>query len=119
MSRDSLPFIICFLGLFLFSTFNIFGIKPELLQNHLISWSLAVIVFIIFSRIPIAVWRTNMMILYVLSIVALLVTLLFAPAVRGARRWFDILGFSFQLSEYAKPFVLMYLAHFMASRKKK
>lgn len=118
MSRTMLPFIICLLGLFLFSAFNIFGIKPELMQNHLISWALAIAVFILFSRIPITVWRTNVTALYVLSVLGLFLTLFFAPSIRGARRWFDILGFSLQLSEYAKPFVLMYLAHFMASRKR-
>lgn len=48
-------------------------------------------------------------ILYVI-IIALLIAVLFTAPVNGASSWFDIGGFSFQPSEFAKPIIILFLA---------
>jgi cell division protein FtsW (lipid II flippase) len=47
----------------------------------------------------------------------LLVAVLFAPAVKGARRWIDIGGFNLQPSEFMKIAVIFMLARFLAVKR--
>ena len=44
----------------------------------------------------------------------LLLTLLFAPEVKGAQRWLPILGFPLQPSEFVKPAAVVVVAHLLA-----
>jgi rod shape determining protein RodA len=55
--------------------------------------------------------------LYVLNAALLLFVLKFAPPVKGAGRWIKIAGFPFQPSEFAKLFVIITLAVFLAKRQ--
>jgi rod shape determining protein RodA len=47
----------------------------------------------------------------------LLVGVLFAPAVKGARRWIDVGGFNLQPSEFMKIAVIFILARFLAEKR--
>jgi rod shape determining protein RodA len=51
-------------------------------------------------------------IIYWSAIVLLSLVLLFGREVNNAKRWIDIFGLSFQPSEFAKPAVVLMLAHF-------
>jgi rod shape determining protein RodA len=55
--------------------------------------------------------------LYMLNVALLLLVLKFAPPVKGAGRWIKIAGFPFQPSEFAKLFVIITLAIFLAQRQ--
>ena len=47
--------------------------------------------------------RRSALIVFAISIVLIVATLLFGPEVKGAKRWITILGVNMQASEIAKP----------------
>jgi len=59
--------------------------------------------------------------LLVLTVVSLVLVLIphIGREVYGARRWFQIFGFSIQPSEFAKVIMIIYTADFLARKKKK
>jgi rod shape determining protein RodA len=57
--------------------------------------------------------------LYILGILGLILVFIIGFEARGAARWISIGGFSLQVSEVVKPFFLIFIAHYLSSRKTK
>lgn len=70
-----------------------------------------------FSQINFDVLRYFSPMFYIVSIVLLIVTLILGEVTRGAVRWIPLGSFTFQPSEFARPFVLLFIAHIMAVNK--
>lgn len=89
------------------------------LQRHLVYLAIGIGLTVWTSRIDIAKFR-----IYakpVLIATGILLVLVLIPhvgtSVKGARRWFKILGFSFQPSEAAKIALIFYMADFLDRRR--
>jgi len=72
-------------------------------------------VMLVMSRIPYMFWRRMSIMLMGMTMVALVGILVFAAINNGARRWLS--EGSFQPSEVAKLVTVIYIAHWLATRK--
>ena len=92
---------------------------PDLFYKQLI-WAIIgfVLVFLIikFDWRPFINYRGVIFGLYFLSILLLIITYFFAPAVRGTKGWLSFGPFNFQVAEFAKLVLIIFFAHFF-SRK--
>lgn len=81
----------------------------------------AIVVFIIAQFIDWRFWHTFAYIIYGASLLLLVLVLIFGSVINGAKAWFNIAGFSFQPSEFAKfacaLAVCSYLTYFKVSIK--
>lgn len=84
-----------------------------LFRSHLWKVVFAVVLMVIFSKIPYDFYRKYSKYLIYLTIVILVATFLFAPKIKGASRWIDLGFFQFQPSEAAKVVLLMHIAVLM------
>jgi len=87
--------------------------------SHLEKVFLALGIFVVFAIIPYKYYRESSKYLLSGIVTILFITLLFAPAVKGASRWIDIGIMKFQPSEFAKIFLLIHLASMIESKGKK
>ncbi len=55
---------------------------------------------------------------YALNIVLLVLVLVMGKSVNGAKRWFQIGGFSFQPTEFTKAFIIIFYAYFISETYK-
>lgn len=82
---------------------------------------LGLLAFFIFYHLKIASLKKIGWAVMILAII--LLALVFLPKIGygagGARRWLNIFGFSFQPSELAKLAIIIYLAHWLESKKDK
>ncbi len=70
-----------------------------------------ILVFLIYKMNTNLIFKYSLY-LYLFGNFLLLLTLLIGSYVNGARAWLNILGFSFQPSEFMKIFLILYLTHF-------
>ncbi|MEZ5065699.1 MAG: rod shape-determining protein RodA [bacterium] len=70
------------------------------------------------AAIPHDVWDRAAPVLYVLGLASLAAVLVAGATAGGATRWISIGGFRFQPSEPAKIFTVLFLARWLASRKR-
>ena len=80
----------------------------EEFTKQLIWFGVSFIILLIMMFIDYEILLKISPILYGISII-LLIAVLFTPKINGASSWFDIGGFSFQPSEFAKPAVILFL----------
>ncbi len=78
--------------------------------SHIEKVVLAFGVFVLFALIPYKHYKSVSKYLLLGIIGVLILTLLFAPSVKGASRWIDLGIMKFQPSEFAKVFLLIHLA---------
>ena len=93
--------------------------QPErtgLLQRQLIWVALGLAVMTVACLIPFRYYEGMAVVLYVVGLL-LLVAVLFAPPVKGARRWIELGGFSLQPSEFMKVAIIFILARLLAEKK--
>jgi cell division protein FtsW len=86
--------------------------QPYLFVTKQVMWALlGIAVLSVVMRIDYRVYRNETMMWSMLAVVAvMLVLVLFAPPVNGARRWFGIAGFGIQPSELAKLAAIVFTA---------
>src|ERR1700709_1039140 len=60
--------------------------------------------------------RRSALIVFAISIVLIVATLLFGPEVKGSRRWITLIGLNIQASESAKPAFVVVAAWCLADR---
>lgn len=112
------------LGLFMYSILAVYSASVQLpgtdttrhLFKHAAGLLGAGICIYIVHRIPCIYFRKVSSIFYVLSIVLLIVTWLFAPEVNGAKRWLMIGPISLQTSDIAKVALIMFLANKLSKK---
>jgi len=71
----------------------------------------------LFSQINFDILRYFSPVFYIVSIILLVITLILGEVTRGAVRWIPLGSFTFQPSEFARPFVLLFIAHIMTIQK--
>jgi len=81
-----------------------------LFNSHLIRVLIAFAVLILFSFIPYEIYKSISKPMLLVSIVLLVLTLLFAPEIKGAGRWLSIGGITFQPADIAKLVLIIHLA---------
>ncbi len=86
---------------------------PELLPGHLIRAGLALLVTLLVAYTPLRLWLRASPALYLASLAVLVLTLFHGVLMNGAQRWLEIQGFSLQASEFAKVFLILYLARYL------
>ncbi len=89
------------------------------LKRHLVYLALGGILLWVASRVNIQALRRHTKAILIWGIVLVVLVLLpfVGHSAGGARRWFKILGLSFQPSEYLKLAVIFYMADFLDRRK--
>ncbi len=95
-------------GTYSLSKFNNFYF---LFKSHLWKVVAAIILLMIFAYVPYDLYKKYSKKLMLIIIGLLIVTLFFAPKVKGAARWIDLGFFQFQPSEAAKIILIMHLAY--------
>ena len=91
--------------------------EAHFIQRQLIAIVLAIIVFIIVSRMPLSIWRSLVKPLAALTVLALGATFFFGEEVNNAYRWIQIGGLSFQAVELLKFSIVIWLAFFLGKRQ--
>lgn len=80
---------------------------------------LSIVAFFMASRINIERLRKGIVPLAALVFVLLFSVLIFGAEINGARRWLKFAGITFQASELAKLFTVIYLAHYIDKKSEK
>lgn len=104
--------------LFLFSIFNLIGIKPQLVPFQLLFFTIAIGAFFIFRKIGLSFFRQNAMLFYWIFVALLILTYVIGFEARGSKRWIDLYFFAFQPSEFFKIFFVIFFADFFSSMRK-
>lgn len=100
--------------LFALSIALIFSLAPELLVSHLIYIVLGLLIFFILSRVDYQIFTRFHWPFFVFVLVLLAITFIFGSGARETVRWIKIGTYSFQPSEFAKPFLVLIFASFAA-----
>lgn len=95
------------------SLIMIFSIAPSNLGQQIFSFVIGLFFFLYLAKQDYSFYQAIGLPCYVLSIIVLLLTLLFGSGIRGSVRWLDILGFSFQASEFSKPLLILAFPYFL------
>jgi cell division protein FtsW len=97
-----------------------FGETDYFLKHQLILLFFGLVLFSVFYKVDYHFWKKYAFLF--LGISCIILSLVFIPGLSmdkgGARSWLDIMGFSFQPSEFVKIFFLIYLAAWLESRRK-
>lgn len=84
------------------------------LKGHLLRLIPGIILFLIIQRVPYYSLRSIAGPGYVVLITLLLLTLILGHRIYGARRWLQLTGFSVQISELTKLWIVIYLASLLS-----
>lgn len=91
------------------------SVAPELFQSQIIFYIIGLVLFFVFSQIDYQIYKPLGPIIYVVSIILLVATLVIGLETRGSTRWIEIFSFRFQFSELLKPFLLISFASVLTS----
>ncbi|MFO1071685.1 MAG: putative peptidoglycan glycosyltransferase FtsW [Geminicoccaceae bacterium] len=95
---------------------RVYGAEMHFVVKHVMFLLPATLTLFTVSLLaPLGVLRLSVA-MYAVFGVLLLLTLLFAPEVKGAHRWLPILGTPIQPSEFMKPALVVIVAHILARR---
>ncbi len=111
--------------LFMFSVLSVYSASVQLpgtnttahLFKHVVGLLIGVGCIYLIHKIPCKFFRKTSTLLFYLSILLLIVTMLFAPEVNGAKRWLIIGPITLQTSDFAKVALLMYLANNLSKKE--
>ena len=95
-----------------YSLDSIFSLNP--FSKQLIFVILSIFIFVFVQLLPINFFIKYSSILYVFSILTLLGLFFIGKEINGATAWFQLGGFSFQPSEFAKPITALALAKYLS-----
>ena len=91
------------------------GLDPfHFFNRHVIFLVPSIVVMIAVSFLSPRQIRRMALIVFAISVVLIVATLLFGPEVKGAKRWITILGLNIQASESAKPAFVVLVAWLFA-----
>lgn len=102
------------LVLVIISLVTLFSVNPAFFRSQLLSLCIAIIAFLVFSRINIDFLKQFTLPIYLISLGLLAVLFIIGIESRGAVRWIDIFGVRLQFSEVLKPFLAIAFASFLA-----
>ncbi|NOY83376.1 MAG: putative lipid II flippase FtsW [Nitrospirae bacterium] len=81
--------------------------------------ALSIFAFLLASRVNLDRLRLGLVPLTLLVFLLLFSVLIFGVEIKGARRWLKLGGLTFQVSELAKLFTVIYLAHYIDKNRAK
>lgn len=105
------------LVLLILSLATLFSLNLDFFKSQAFFAGLSLLALVFFSQVNHRVLKFYGVPIYVVSIILLLIVLIIGIESRGATRWIEIFGNRIQFSEVLKPFLLVSLASFLASRK--
>lgn len=108
-TRYDVWFVLSILFLNVFGTFNLIGLRPDLVQQTIIFQIVGFLLFFLFSRVKTELLEQNYKVIFLFFFILLIATL-FTDSIRGSRRWIDLGFFQLQTSEFFKPFFIASLA---------
>jgi cell division protein FtsW len=114
--------ILCMIGvLMVFSSSGIDPDNPGLIGKHVQWLVVGAAAMVVTSSVPYTRWRRYSVALIVVTALLLMLVLIIAEPINGARRWlsFGPLPFSLQPSELAKLALVLYLADWCSSKGEK
>lgn len=111
-------FLIPVLFLYLFGLFNLLGIKPTLVQNHIMFIGIAFALYIAIKHIGITFFKQNALFFFLMFIVLLIATIFFGLEINGSKSWLNLYFFHFQVSELFKVSFILFLAAFLTQNKR-
>ncbi|MBI3954566.1 rod shape-determining protein RodA [Candidatus Collierbacteria bacterium] len=113
---NKLVLAICFSLIFIFSLTTIWSTTPKLFLPQFAFLVTGLLLVLVFAKTDIGLWFNFSPIFYFLSIILLLVTLIFGETVRGSTRWISLGPASPQTSEFVKPLLTLFFAHYLSKR---
>lgn len=118
----TLIFAVFFLTLFglvlLYSSTGLGNASSNLWLRQMFYLLPAVFFLFICSLIDYEFWKRNSGLIYVIIILLLIGVLFFGESSRGAQRWIQLAGFTFQPSEFAKIFIVIILAKILTLKER-
>ncbi|GIW64854.1 MAG: rod shape-determining protein RodA [Patescibacteria group bacterium] len=105
------------LFLSIFGLINLFGINQSLFWKQLLNVIIAFGVFFIVKKLSFNFFKINSRFFYFLFLFLLIVSFIIGIEVKGSKRWLDLYFFSFQSSEFLKPFFILFLSDYLSSKK--
>ncbi len=103
--------------LFFIGIFNLVGVRSDLVSTQVIAGVFALVFFIILKARGINFFKNNSVLFYWLGIALLVLTYFIGFESRGSKRWIDLYFFSFQASEFFKPFFAIFIAQYFVVNK--
>jgi rod shape determining protein RodA len=94
---------------------TLFSVNFALFRNQLISFFVAFVAFLFFSRINLDFIKQLRVPIYIVSLILLAIIFVIGIESRGAIRWIDVFGTSIQFSELLKPFLAVAFVSFLSS----
>lgn len=103
--------------LFFIGIFNLIGVRSDLIATQVVAGGIAILFFIGLKILGINFFRNNATLLYWVGISLLVLTYIIGFEARGSKRWIDLYFFSFQTSEFFKPFFAIFIAQYFVANK--
>jgi len=100
-----------------FGLFNLFGLNQSLFLRQFIYVIIAFAAYFVVKSIGRHFFKANSTLLYWIMMAILIVTYVVGLEVKGSRRWLDLYFFNFQVSEFYKVFMIMFLSKYFSERK--
>lgn len=103
--------------LVIISLTTLFSVNVAYFKSQLISFCVALVAFLFFSRVNLEFLKQLTVPIYIGSLLLLGIVFLIGFESRGATRWISFFGTSVQFSEVIKPFLSVAFASFLASTR--
>lgn len=100
-----------------FGLFNLFGLNQSLFFRQLIYVIIAFAGYFVVRSIGRHFFKANSTLFYWIMMAILIITYIVGLEVKGSRRWLDLYFFNFQVSEFYKVFMIMFLSKYFSERK--
>ena len=102
--------------LVILSLITLFSIDRALFNSQFVFFIVGIFAFLFFSQTNYRTVNLYATPIYIVSIVLLITVLLIGVEARGSVRWLEIFGFRVQFSEILKPFLVISLSSYLASK---
>jgi len=103
--------------LFFIGIFNLIGVRSDLVSTQVVAGVIGIIFFVILKIRGINFFKNNSTLFYWFGIALLVLTYFLGFESRGSKRWIDLYFFSFQASEFFKPFFAIFIAQYFVINK--
>lgn len=101
----------------IFGLFNLFGLNQPLFFRQLAALVVGFAAYFAVRFIGRHFFKINSQFFYWLMMAILIITYVVGLEVKGSRRWLDFYFFNFQVSEFFKIFMILFLARFLSEKR--
>lgn len=109
--------LLCIMVLLSIGIFEIHLLAPFLFPTYYVYVAVAILVFIVMSRIDFEILMAFSKPLYIVSVLLLSLPILMGELTRGTVRWIPIGSIAIQPSEIVRPFLILYFAVFLTQKE--